>query len=93
MEKKECISCGKEKPLEEFYKHPATADRRGTKCKQCTKTYQKKRRAKMKEEDEKGYLEYFRQKGKEHRNRMIEKYKNNLRNGETRPGETEESGT
>lgn len=33
--KKSCIRCGVEKPLTDFYKHPATADGHLGKCSQC----------------------------------------------------------
>ena len=34
---KTCFKCGVEKPLEDFYKHPAMADGRVGKCKECNK--------------------------------------------------------
>jgi len=32
-----CYTCNKEKPLEDFYAHPKTIDKRGTRCKACCK--------------------------------------------------------
>lgn len=34
---KKCFKCGNIKPLEDYYKHPATRDGRLNKCKSCTK--------------------------------------------------------
>jgi len=34
---KKCFKCGKEKELDEFYKHPQTADGHFGKCKECTR--------------------------------------------------------
>lgn len=34
-EKKACKKCGETKPLDDFYSHPSTADRRGSWCKKC----------------------------------------------------------
>jgi len=34
---KKCFKCGKKKELNQFYKHPATADKHLGKCKNCTK--------------------------------------------------------
>ena len=37
-----CFKCNSNKPLSEYYKHPATTDRRLGKCKNCTKNDTKK---------------------------------------------------
>ena len=37
MTTKKCFKCKKIKPLDDFYKHPATADKHLNKCKLCTK--------------------------------------------------------
>jgi len=42
MEKK-CFKCKRKKPLEQFYKHPATSDGHLGKCKACTKKDVKER--------------------------------------------------
>lgn len=34
---KECKKCGKEKALDEFYKHPKSKDGHDSKCKECAK--------------------------------------------------------
>ena len=39
---KVCFKCNIDKPLSEYYKHPATTDGRLGKCKSCTKTDTKK---------------------------------------------------
>lgn len=39
IEFKKCIVCEEVKPVESFYKHPATADRLFNKCKRCHNDY------------------------------------------------------
>jgi len=40
---KTCKHCKEEKPLDEFYKHPRTADKRDHRCKVCASAYSKKK--------------------------------------------------
>lgn len=40
MQTKTCNRCGKEKPVDEFYRHPAMSDGRLNQCKECKKNYQ-----------------------------------------------------
>ena len=42
---KECICCGKMKPVEEFYAHPEMGDGHLNKCKDCVREYASTRRA------------------------------------------------
>ena len=39
MSVKTCTKCGVKKPLEDFRKHPNTADGRHTQCRQCLRAY------------------------------------------------------
>lgn len=41
-----CRGCGEQKPLDQFYKHPATKDGFATKCKECAKSIVKSARIK-----------------------------------------------
>ena len=36
MNTKKCRVCGEIKPIDQFYKHPSTSDKRDTRCKCCT---------------------------------------------------------
>jgi len=74
MDNKTCITCEVEKSHEEFYDHPATADRKSTKCKDCEREYQKARRKKKKEEDPEGAKEYTKRKGREFKQRKLQEY-------------------
>lgn len=38
---KVCTVCHERKPLDAFYRNPATYDRRQNKCKECAKAYQR----------------------------------------------------
>ena len=43
---KKCTGCGTLKPLEQYYKHPATPDGHASKCKECAKAIVKAAREK-----------------------------------------------
>ena len=51
---KKCTGCGVTKPLDDFYKHPATPDGLASKCKDCAKAIVKAARVKNREK----YIEY-----------------------------------
>ena len=64
---KQCFKCNKEKPLEDFYKHPQMADGRVNKCKECNKLDVK--------ENRKSRLEYYRAYDRERGNRQDAAYR------------------
>ena len=47
---KECKSCGEEKPLDNYYKHPHRADGRVSDCKECYKEDMNRRKRALKQE-------------------------------------------
>ena len=61
--KKTCFKCGRELPLDEFYKHPAMKDGHLNKCKDCTKRDMKVQYEKNIESPE--YIEKERERGRE----------------------------
>ena len=50
METKVCVKCGKELPMDSFYKNKATKDGFDTTCKECKSAYNKARNEKLKAE-------------------------------------------
>lgn len=71
MEIKTCFKCKKEKPLTEFYKHPAMGDGHLGKCKECTRLDTKKRDERRKE-NEPDYWEKERRRGRNKYHRLYE---------------------
>lgn len=55
---KACTKCGKEKPLEEFHRNPATRDRRQVQCKVCACALSRQYRAERKEHYANYLLQY-----------------------------------
>ena len=50
METKVCNKCGRELPIEQFFKDPKRIDGRKSQCKDCINECQRERRHRMKEE-------------------------------------------
>jgi hypothetical protein len=79
MAEKQCFKCKAVKPLEDFYKHPAMADGRVNKCKECNKVDVRENRTVKADY----YRAYDRERGsrqppeyiKEYRARYPKKYK------------------
>jgi len=69
---KKCFKCNKEKPINDFYKHPAMPDGHLGKCKECTKKDVKKREKELRKNPE--YVEKERKRGREKYYRL--NYKN-----------------
>lgn len=68
---KPCFKCGRTRPLIEFYKHPAMADGRLNKCKDCTKRDVRENRQRRSDY----YLAYDRERSKlPHRRARLEQY-------------------
>ncbi len=75
METKICFKCGKDKSLDDFYKHLQMADGHLGKCKQCTKDDVRAREAKLKNDPEWILLEKKRSRNKYHNLGYKGKYK------------------
>ena len=74
---KKCISCKKEKPLSDYYKHPQMSDGHLNKCKSCVKDASKKENEKIKLNPKLHEKEKERQREKYHRLNYKEKHKPN----------------
>ena len=61
METKVCKKCGRELPIEEFYKNKGNKDGHENKCKECFKQQQKQYRHEHKEEKAEYMKQYFKQ--------------------------------
>jgi hypothetical protein len=51
MELKKCLDCSVKKPLSDFYKHKGMSDGRLNKCKECKRSYQKKREQELRKDE------------------------------------------
>jgi len=64
---KQCFKCKKDKPLNDFYKHPKMADGRVNKCKECNKLDVR--------ENRKRRIEYYRAYDNQRGSRQTEEYR------------------
>lgn len=69
---KTCTKCGKEKPLDLFYRHPKAADGRMSACKECTKSAVRAHRAVNLERIQ----EYDRQRGQTEKRKSANRERN-----------------
>lgn len=82
METKVCFKCGRELPLNEFYKHPQMADGHLNKCKECTKKDVRLKYSENSKDPE--YMEKERARGREKYKRLGYRDKYEMSHPETK---------